>query len=317
MKKVGKVLLIVAGSLIGLIVLFFGSVYVVNCISEARESKKIEPYGKLMEVGEKKMNVEITGTGSETVVLLPGFLTGSPVIDFTQLTTELAKKYQVVVIEPFGYGLSESTEKERTLEAISTEIHQVLGKLKINRYTLMGHSISGIYTLDYINRYPDEVAAFVGIDSSVPNQPGGEDNQGDSLKLLGDSGLYRLLTKVTPEMIAYPEVDAHLKEQFRMISLKNMGNSSNVSESKNMKANFEAAKRLSYPTDFPVLFILAKASENDTVGWISLHEEMLSGLTEGKMVVLEGEHYLHHTKSPEIAKLYEEFMTSQSTDELE
>lgn len=33
---------------------------------------------------------------------------------------------------------------------------------------LMGHSISGLYGLDYVNKYPDEVSAFVGLDSSVP-----------------------------------------------------------------------------------------------------------------------------------------------------
>ena len=36
----------------------------------------------------------------------------------------------------------------------------------------MGHSISGIYGIDYVNKYPNEVSAFVGIDSSVPTQGG-------------------------------------------------------------------------------------------------------------------------------------------------
>lgn len=308
MKKLGKVLLIIVGSLVALIVLFFGSVYVVNRVSTGRESKKIEDYGKRVDVDNKKMTVQITGNGAETVVLLPGFLTGSPVIDFTQLTAELAKRYKVVVVEPFGYGLSDDTTKERTMENTSTEIHQALADLKIERYTLMGHSISGIYTLDYINRYPDEVTAFVGIDSSVPQQPGGEDNQGESLRLLNQSGFYRLLTKISPEVLTYPNVSEALKEQFRMISLKNLGSQSNVSESKQMKANFETAKGLSYPKTLPVLFLLASASEDDTEGWVSLHEEMLKGLAQGQLEILEGEHYLHHTKSPEIAALYQNFM---------
>ena len=37
---------------------------------------------------------------------------------------------------------------------------------------LMGHSIAGIYGIDYVNKYPNEVTAFVGIDSSVATQPG-------------------------------------------------------------------------------------------------------------------------------------------------
>ena len=73
-----------------------------------------------------------------------------------------------MVIEPFGYGLSALTEKERSTENIVSEIHEALQRLQIERYILMGHSISGLYGLDYVNKYPNEVSAFVGLDSSVP-----------------------------------------------------------------------------------------------------------------------------------------------------
>lgn len=33
----------------------------------------------------------------------------------------------------------------------------------------MGHSILGVYGLEYVNHYENEVSAFVGIDSSVPS----------------------------------------------------------------------------------------------------------------------------------------------------
>jgi len=32
----------------------------------------------------------------------------------------------------------------------------------------MAHSISGLYGLDYVNKYENEVSTFVGLDSSVP-----------------------------------------------------------------------------------------------------------------------------------------------------
>lgn len=57
------------------------------------------------------MNVLIQGQGTETVVLLPGFGTGTPALDFKPLVEELSPFYKVVVIEPFGYGLSDITEK--------------------------------------------------------------------------------------------------------------------------------------------------------------------------------------------------------------
>jgi len=39
----------------------------------------------------------------------------------------------------------------------------------------MGHSISGVYGLEYVNCYENEVSAFAVIDSSVPSQADYED----------------------------------------------------------------------------------------------------------------------------------------------
>ncbi|OUM67643.1 hypothetical protein PIROE2DRAFT_4807 [Piromyces sp. E2] len=59
------------------------------------------------------------------------------------------KNFNVVMIEPFGYGLSDITKKERTVDNIATELHTCLNKLDLNRVYLMAHSIGGIYSLAY------------------------------------------------------------------------------------------------------------------------------------------------------------------------
>ncbi|MNJ75495.1 hypothetical protein D3C77_726010 [compost metagenome] len=59
----------------------------------------------------------------------------------------------------------------------------------------MGHSISGIYGLNYVNKYENEVSAFVGIDSSAPKQYGGKVIESpissSTIALLKKSGLAR------------------------------------------------------------------------------------------------------------------------------
>lgn len=124
---------------------FLGIVYSVNVISNLSEQKRIEPYGQHVSVDGENMNVLIQGNVEETVVLLPGFGTATPVLDFKLLIEELSPFYKVVVVEPFGYRLSDLTEKERSTENILSEIHEALQNLHIDRYILMGHSISGIY----------------------------------------------------------------------------------------------------------------------------------------------------------------------------
>ncbi|MQK95711.1 alpha/beta fold hydrolase, partial [Escherichia coli] len=90
---------------------------------------------------------------------------------------------------------------------ITSELHEALQQLKIDRYILMGHSISGIYGLEYVNQYRNEVSAFVGIDTSVPAQGGGEELPADAMKMLKDSGFYRLILKLAPDQVIAPDVD--------------------------------------------------------------------------------------------------------------
>lgn len=82
-----------------------------NIVCSKIEQGKIETYGQSVAVDGKTMNVFIQGEGEETVVLLPGYGTAAPALDFKFLVDELSPFYKVVVIEPFGYGLSDLTEK--------------------------------------------------------------------------------------------------------------------------------------------------------------------------------------------------------------
>ncbi|GLF92165.1 hypothetical protein Saga11_34240 [Bacillus safensis] len=267
MKKLLKIMLISICTMITVIAVFLASVYFVNLISNEREKGKIEAYGQKVMVDGKHMNVLIQGEGKETIVLLPGYGTPSPVLDFKPLVDELSPYYRVVVIEPFGYGLSDDTDKVRTSQNIVDEIHECLQKLNIKKYTMMGHSISGIYGLEYVNQYEKEVKAFVGIDSSVPQQDMGEELPVSSLQLLNQSGFYRLLLKMNPDQLLMPKVDDQTKDQIKMLTFQNFLNESQASEVENFTNNFKNAQRLHFPKNLPVVFYLADQSEADTPNW--------------------------------------------------
>ncbi|CVN54140.1 haloalkane dehalogenase [Streptococcus pneumoniae] len=302
-------MLIVLCTILTVLVVFVASVYVVNLISKEREQGKIEAYGQKVLVDGKQMNVLIQGDGKETIVLLPGYGTASPVLDFKSLVKELSPYYRVVVIEPFGYGLSDDTDKARTSQNIVDEIHECLQKLNIKKYTLMGHSISGIYGLEYVNQYEKEVQAFVGIDTSVPQQETDE-LPVSSLQLLNQSGFYRLLLKVNPDQLVMPNVDQQTKDQIKMLTFRNFLNESQASEAENFTNNFKNAERLHFPKRLPVVFYLADQTEEETPSWKPMHEELMKNVDHGKVVTFKGGHYLHHTKSKEIADDVREFLSN-------
>lgn len=314
MKKILFILLKVLAVIVIAIVLFVATVFVVNKISSKSEEGKIKPYGQSVKVDGKNMNVLIQGQGEETIVLLPGQGTATPALDFKPLIEELSPFYKVVVVEPFGYGLSDRTDKERTTDNIVGEVHEALQSLNIDRFILMGHSITGIYGLDYVNKYPNEVSAFVGIDTSVPAQ-GGMDKKLPlgTFKLLKQSGFGRLMTSFGEDPFAGMPYDDETKKQMKMLSNKNMFNNTSLNELENLYPNFVAARSLSFPKELPLIFFI-QANNTGVKGWIPLHEEQIKDSVHGKVMTFEGGHYLHHTKSKEIAENFRAFMEQVKQD---
>nr|WP_285855949.1 alpha/beta hydrolase [Paenibacillus illinoisensis] len=307
-RKKRSLWLKIIGGIAGGLVLCMGIVFVVNAISNGVEKKKIEPYGQYVHVDGKKMNAYIQGEGEQTIVLLPGQGTPSPVLDFKLLIDELSPDYRVVAIEPFGYGLSDETEKERTTENIISEYHEAVQQLGIDRYILMGHSITGLYGVSYVNTYPDEVLAFVGIDSSVPNQPGMDVQLPLGLmRFLQDSGWMRFIKAVSADPYASLDFDEHTKEQMELISNQVATNPTLLDELRHLGSNFKNGEQLTYPSDLPVLLFVQSNNEHNPQ-WVPLHAEQAKQSAQGKMIPMEGSHYLHHTKYQEIAEEFREYM---------
>ncbi|MGC6590486.1 alpha/beta fold hydrolase [Paenibacillus sp. Dod16] len=307
-KKVRKISLKIIGAIVIAIVLFLGIVYITNVISSNSEAKRIEPYGQHVSVDGKNMNVLIQGEGKETIVLLPGYGTAAPALDFKLLIDELSPYYKVVAVEPFGYGLSDGTEKERTTENIVSEVHEALQQLNINQYMLMGHSIAGIYGIDYVNKYPNEVTAFVGIDSSVPTQPGMDVKFPlKTFAFLKNSGLQRLAVKLGGDPYAELPFDDHTVEQMKMLSNKNSNSSTMLNEMEHISSNFKGPQGLTFPKHLPLL-LFVQANNAGVEGWIPLHEGQIKDSVHGKVITMDGSHYLHHTHYKEIAENFRTFM---------
>ncbi|EPY06879.1 hypothetical protein PAALTS15_12737 [Paenibacillus alvei TS-15] len=307
-KKMRSILLKIIAAIVIVIVLFLGIVYIMNVISTNSEKKQIEPYGQHVSVDGKNMNVLIQGDGKETIVLLPGYGTAAPALDFKLLIDELSPYYKVVAVEPFGYGLSDETEKDRTTENIVSEVHEALQQLNINRYMLMGHSITGIYGIDYVNKYPNEVIAFVGIDSSVPTQPGMDVKFPlKTFAFLKKSGLQRLAVKFGGSPYGELAFDDRTVEQMTMLSNKNSNSSTMLNEMDHISSNFKGAQGLTFRKDLPLL-LFVQADNQGVAGWIPLHEGQIKDSVHGKVVIMEGSHYLHHTKFKEIAENVRTFM---------
>lgn len=65
----------------------------------------------------------------------------------------------------------------------------------------MAHSLAGIYSPDYVNRFPGEVSALVTIDGTVPEDFAVAPKTGGWARLLSMTGWVRWMTALHPAII--------------------------------------------------------------------------------------------------------------------
>jgi len=304
MKKFAKRALITVTAIGAVIAVGLATTTIVDAVATSAEAERITSYGETVTVDGREMNVLVAGAGPETIVLLPGFGTASPVLDFEPLVDDLAADHRVIVVEPFGYGLSDGTDRPRTTENIVTEVHAALQSLDVDSYVLMGHSIAGIYALQFAQRYSDEVTAFVGIDTSVPGQPNMDTVfPTDLMAAAKNLGLVRLLTAFGGGDDGLSAYSAEAREQMSLLSNRNSLSPTYLDEMSHIRTNFADALGTGFPEDLPLL-LFVEAHNAGNPDWIALHESQAAAVADGTVIPLDGEHYLHHTHAPEIADAF-------------
>ena len=123
--------------------------------------------GQLIDVGGHSIHLSCTGSGSPTVVLQPGG--GDFSSSMARIAPAVAADARVCVYDRPGRGWSEPAENAQDATQIATDLHTLLRRAHVpGPYVLAGHSFGGLYVLTYADRYPDDVAGMVLIDSTNP-----------------------------------------------------------------------------------------------------------------------------------------------------
>lgn len=274
--------------------------------------------GKMVQVYGNKMHIYSKGKGKNVVVLLPGLKTIAPIMDFKLLVNELSKKNRVVVIEPFGYGYSETTSRERTVKNISEEIYMALTSIGIkDKVVLMPQAESGIYAIYYANRYPDQVKAIVGIDCMLPNMK----------TFIGD--YYKKATKVMKyaKVLGIPRIDLTFnrkkylpdkndpaystkdREIMKAITIWNLYNDNLLDERNRLMVNMEETIKMQLSDEISVLFFYTKGSKVS-----EFYNEYIRHSVYSELVQLDGDHYQHSNYYKDIVKKTTDFFKNIDND---
>jgi pimeloyl-ACP methyl ester carboxylesterase len=124
--------------------------------------------GQLVDVGGRRINLHCVGTGGPTVVLMAGLFSWSLVWYKTQPV--IAQKTRVCAFDRAAYGFSDPAQPQ-TISEVVEDLHKALHAGSIpGPYVLVGHSLGGLEARIYAQRWPEDVAGMVLVDTS----PAGE-----------------------------------------------------------------------------------------------------------------------------------------------
>lgn len=125
---------------------------------------------KLISIGDRRLSIDCTGKPSpSTVILLAGG--GRTAADWSKTQPAISTFTRVCSYDRAGLGQSDKASTPQTAAEIVADLHALLKAAgEKPPYILAGHSIAGIYARRYSDAYPNEVKAFLFVDSSHEEQ---------------------------------------------------------------------------------------------------------------------------------------------------
>ena len=291
----------------------------------------------IYEENSRMLNTYMVGEGENTIVILAGFGSQSPVIQYKTLVEDLKSEYRVVVIEYFGYGYSMSIKEPRTNENMALEIRRALEFLEIpGPYILMPHSSSNMYAMYFQKAYPELVKSIVSIDGLYPAEIKDSyhaEKQRDYASNINITSIF--------ELTGYERVLSYLRGDIfyidKMQAMTNIYTKEDISIYRNrigssyltrtmvreinaLAENMKQMQDYQYPDYLPTLSVLsadtvaeydnAKKNLGAKVSLKELAEGVITNPTIQKVQVIEGDHMLQITNPTDLLTHIKSFLAS-------
>lgn len=309
MKRIRSKFLKVIFLIVAVIVLFIIVSFIRHKICSFRERKLLTPLGKIVEVNGHNMSVYTEGEGDKTLVFLSGGGTCSPILDFKSLYSLLSNEYKIAVVEKFGYGFSDVVDEQRDIDTMLSETRMALEKAGIEGpYVLCPHSMSGLETLYWAQKYPEEVEAIIGLDMAVPAY---YDEMRISIPItkLGQYGAALGITRWIPSLaesdaIKVGTLSEEEKEIYRAVFYQRTATVTMIDEVKAVKDNAKTVKENGVP-QVPMLLFISNGSGGTGFTeetWRRIPKEYIAGCDNASYIELDCPHYVHDYEYEKISE---------------
>ena len=293
-KKIVRVFLII----LAILLLLWLLVFINSKIRFKRDKTFLEEKGycDLVTAGEYSVNVLSFGNenGKHRIIAMAGYGIPDSCITMRKMTAALESDNQVIFIDRAGYGISDDTAQDMTVENIVEGYRTALKNAGIKApYVLMPHSIGGVYATYWESKYPDEVEAVAIIDGTELEalSPDEQDNDNDEAALyyrlvkcgIGGTGNMLLKHFLPPKEWLN---DDEQKAEYAM-ALMTYDSRAVLSESEQESRNINTAWEAIVTNDIPKIYIstayfTAEDIEADGILTDEMIDELMSDRKELK-----------------------------------
>ena len=142
---------------------------------EQAESSETDDTAFLLEKREvalpsgRRMNVVCAGKGSPTVLVESGL--GSHMLHWQKVAGRISRLTKACFYDRAGFGYSDPSPSPLAAISVTDDLHALLHQAKIaGPLVLVGHSLGGLYTTVFANRFHKSVSGMVLIDPSFARQ---------------------------------------------------------------------------------------------------------------------------------------------------
>lgn len=122
-------------------------------------------FGKLVDIGGRKLHIHCAGNGSPTVIVENGGAVFS--FDWELVQPQVALFTRICTYDRAGYAWSDPGPELNTFDQATHDLHLLLRNAGVpGPYVLVGHSLGGMLVRFYQSKYPKDVIGMVLVDSS-------------------------------------------------------------------------------------------------------------------------------------------------------
>ena len=139
-------------------------------IARKQAAEKYPAPGKLVDIGDRKIQLDCRGAGSPTVVLESG-LDNLGSLSWAKVHDSIAQTTRVCAYSRAGIMWSDPAPGDFDSKRTAQDLHAALTKAgEKTPWVMVGHSLGGPHIMMFTSLFDKEVAGLVFVDASHPDQ---------------------------------------------------------------------------------------------------------------------------------------------------